>query len=289
MTSTTISGNWAESSNTDGYWALNNVWDIGSLVNGTNFTQAITYNPATFPNGTTLSWSYPNYNGAEGVWSFPEIIYGDATHAGVLADSSSGPTPTQISNLSLTANYSITLDSNPANYDVIFDTWLTSGPPTASGANIVKEVSFYAWEPGDNFTGWNLIFSANGDNYYSRPGSTQIAVVPANAEQLSGTVNFGQIFSELVSHGVVSGSDYLSGVELGAEPWKGSGSVTINSLSYEWSSNSSSSTTSSSTTSSSTATSSTTTPATTPESSNEAHNSHHSLFSQITASHSHIW
>lgn len=300
MTTTVLSANWAESATSAAYWAFNNVWDAGSLVNGTNFTQSIAYNPATFQDGATLSWSYPNYNGPEGVWSFPEIVYGDGTHAGVLADGAGGPTPTQIDNLNLTANYSVALDASPSNYDVIFDTWLTSSPPTATSANIVKEISFYVWAPGDNFSGWDLLFSANGDNYYSRPGSTQIGIVPAGGEQLSGTVNFTQIFSELISHGIVSGSDYLSGVELGAEPWKGSGSLTINSLSYQWNAGSTSSATTSSATTSSTTTSSTTTSSTASSStttgssdvhtsSESSHESNHNPFNEITASHSHIW
>lgn len=51
---------------------------------------------------------------------------------------------------------------------------------------------------------------------------------------LSGTISISDILNSLTSHGVIPGQEYLSGVQFVAEPLGGSGSETINNLSYQW-------------------------------------------------------
>ena len=51
------------------------------------------------------------------------------------------------------------------------------------------------------------------------------------------------MYDQLISHGVISGSEYVNGAEFGAEVFAdtaGSGTVTINKLSYNWQPNGSS-------------------------------------------------
>ncbi len=41
-----------------GVWSANNsTWAAGSLVNGVGYTQSITIDNTTFPDGTLISWS----------------------------------------------------------------------------------------------------------------------------------------------------------------------------------------------------------------------------------------
>ena len=118
MPTTVLTSNWAEYFS--GPWiAYNNVWGAGGLVNGVDFTQTITIDEATFPDGTVLSWSWPS---AYKYYAYPEIIYGSAP--GLI--NPDGPQSAQTADFtSLSTSYSITLSGNTNNYDVIFDLWFT--------------------------------------------------------------------------------------------------------------------------------------------------------------------
>jgi hypothetical protein len=146
------------------YWAYNNTWGAGSLQYGVGYTQTITVDPIAFPNGTTLAWSYPSYGSPSGIWAYPEIIYGASgangwygTNGTIQPFSMYGlggnsPAPTQVSNLNLTASYAITPGGNTQDYDVIFDTNLTFGPPNGWNTVTDKELEFvvYANQIGVN-------------------------------------------------------------------------------------------------------------------------------------------
>ena len=62
----TLNGNDQQYTSGD-WWARNNVWGRGSLVNGSDFTQSVTLDTSTFPNGTVLQWNWPP--GPQGVRS----------------------------------------------------------------------------------------------------------------------------------------------------------------------------------------------------------------------------
>ena len=66
---------------------------------------------------------------------------------------------------------------------------------------------------------------------------TFVEMSPAS-DQLSGTISFSDILKTLVWDGVLTGSEYISGIELGAEVGGGTGSLAINNLSYQWVANS---------------------------------------------------
>lgn len=52
--------------------ALNDTWNKGALVNGKDFAQSITYDPATFPNGVSLDWNWP-VAGNDSIYGYPNI------------------------------------------------------------------------------------------------------------------------------------------------------------------------------------------------------------------------
>jgi hypothetical protein len=56
----------------------------------------------------------------------------------------------------------------------------------------------------------------------------------AGGDTLSGTFDILAILRYLKSLGIITGNEYLSGWELGVETISGSGSMTVNQLSYTW-------------------------------------------------------
>ena len=66
---------------------------------------------------------------------------------------------------------------------------------------------------------------------------TNIIVVPSS-EMLTGTISISDILKSLIWNGVITGQEYISGIEFGPEPGSGSGSLLVNSLNYQWTSTS---------------------------------------------------
>ena len=62
---------------------------------------------------------------------------------------------------------------------------------------------------------------------------TNISILPSS-NVLAGTISISDILKSLIWHGVITGQEYLSGIELGPEPGSGSGSLLVNNLSYQW-------------------------------------------------------
>jgi hypothetical protein len=225
------------------YSANNSVWGNSGLVNGVGYTQSITLNPETFPNNTTLSWSWPSTPAPGGVYAYPEIIYGSTPY-----QPNDGPGPTQLANFAgLSTSYSITLSSgNPNQYNAIFDLWFTSQP---NGGHDTRKfeleiVAHADWTPPASNLAYTLTDSTlTNAGVYIIPGYTgdgdtwtNITVLP-QSDMLSGTISISDIIKSLIWNGVVTGQEYLSGVAFGAEPTEGSGTLTINNLSYQWNGN----------------------------------------------------
>ena len=75
-------------------------------------------------------------------------------------------------------------------------------------------------------------------NVYIRPnGSETFIDVEPGADVLLGTISISDIIKSLIWHGILPGNYYLSGIQLGPEIGSGSGSLTINNLSYTWDTN----------------------------------------------------
>jgi hypothetical protein len=62
---------------------------------------------------------------------------------------------------------------------------------------------------------------------------TQICLDPGHRSR-SGSIIFADVFADLVKHGVISGDEYIGGVEFGAEPGGGMGMLKINDFSVIW-------------------------------------------------------
>ncbi len=235
MSTTVISSNWA-TYGSGSYWALNNVWGAGKLVNGIDYTESISFDPSTFPDGVTMSWNWP---AATSVLAYPEIVYGTQQSmpapAGVTM-----PAPTQVANFTnLSAQYSFSISGQTNNFDVGFDLWLTSQP----NSGIKDELMVFVHDPWGSANGASNIGSLNNSGIYvsynwgnATQSWTYVQLVPS-ADSLSGTISFSDILKTLMWNGVLTGKEYISGIELGAEVGGGSGSLTVNNLSYQWDAN----------------------------------------------------
>ena len=228
MSTTVITPNNPQYSTTGPWSAYAGAWAAGSLTYGINYTQSITLNNAAFPNGTLFAWSFPLYGGPFGVWSYPCIVYGSTPEL-----INSAVPSTQVANfVNLSTSYSAALTVNSGQLDTIFDIWLTSQP--YGGVSTVK----YELEivPQTDWQYSPLTYTLTDstlDNaaVYVAPG--KIVVVPSS-EMLTGTISISDILKSLIWNGVITGQEYISGIEFGPEPGSGSGSLSISSLNYQW-------------------------------------------------------
>lgn len=203
---------------------------IGSLVRGVGYTDSLTLDPRLMPAKTVITWIFPSTPSASGIYGFPQQSYGS---------SNNGPhtTPSvQIKDLAtLVSAHNVSITSNPNNYDVIYDAFLTSTP---YGRNIeefsvqvhcdpsavayIKSVKQLGTFVGSGVT-WIVV--------QSTPGG-QIIFVPSDfSDQLSITLDLKAMLNWLVTNGTLTGNEYFNGIALGPEPYVGGGSFTFNSWS----------------------------------------------------------
>lgn len=235
MSISALTGSWATYA-LGSFWVLNNVWGAGNLVNGKDYSQSITVNSDTFPNGVTMSWRWPR---GKSVLSYPEIVYGTQQSMPAPAGLNM-PRPTQVANFAnLSAEYSISISGQKRNFDVGFNLWLRSRP-NGGPETIEDELMIFVHNPWGSAKGAKKIGTVDSaDIYVNYDWGNEvqhwafIQLVPT-ASQLSGTVEFSYILKTLIWKGILTGDEYISGIELGAEVGSGSGSLTINSLSYRW-------------------------------------------------------
>jgi len=242
---TATSADWAtyQSGNSPGWWAIQNPWNKGSLVNGKDFTQTVTVNTSTFPNASAINWSWPNYANSSNVWGYPEVVYGSQAGWWQSPDGK-GPTPVQIKNLTaLTGSYNMSISGNTDEFDVLWETHLTSAPnsgPIIEFAILahtpsyftayLKKVSVPKYSYTNGGFSATIIVTNNGSQPY-------LIILPAQGDMLAATVDIKAILDFLISKAVLTGDEYIEGFEMGTEPQKNTGTLIINSISYNWNGN----------------------------------------------------
>ena len=212
---------------------------------GASHTTVITLNTGTFPNGTQMTWSWPNTPDLN-------IHYGsDLIQYGYYA--TSGPTPTvvppakQLKSINtLQISYNVSIGGNTKGFDVIFDMYLTTTPdgatPDMEIEIVVHQPSTYSsWAQGlprasntvtDNQgTQWVVVRNVNGHPAING----MIIFSPANfSDLLNHTVDLKALFLAAVQAGYLTGNEYFNGFVLANEATSGSGSMTVNSLSVNY-------------------------------------------------------
>lgn len=216
-----------------GYYVSNNAWGAGKLVNGVDYSTSVTFDPANFKNGTHFSWRFPRSVG--GIYAYPHIDY-NAQAAGVSS--------TQAANIgSLSAHYNVDL-SNKANSTVAFDFWFGRQPngswETTSAELLIEVHPVAAGKPNQPFflTGSGFAGATVHVSNMSAAGANwKFIDVKMPADMMSGTLSISEIIKELIWDGVLTGEEYLASLQFGSEVLGGSGSLQINSLSYDWTAN----------------------------------------------------
>jgi Bacterial Ig-like domain/RTX calcium-binding nonapeptide repeat (4 copies)/Glycosyl hydrolase family 12 len=218
------------------FWVFNNTWGKKALVNGVDYTESITSDTSTFPNSITMSWNWPV---ASSVLAYPEIIYG----ASPFQPAPSGvvlPASTQVADFAnLSTQYSFSLTGQTNNFDVTFDIWLTSQPDGGRDTR-TDELMIVVHNPWNWGKGETPDFSTGGINVWDSGTqsdgtlSWEMLSAIAPADMLSGNISISDIIKGLIWNGTLTGNEYISGIEVGAEVGGGTGSLTINNLSYQW-------------------------------------------------------
>lgn len=227
------------------FWYLNNLFGKGPYINGGDYTTTLTAYKDTFPRGSLIEWRWPDAgSGSDFAFGYPEILYGGGAWGS--AFNTVGPWPQKINAVTrLNATYDITLGGNTHSYDILMDLFVTTLPNSTDGSR-GAEISFFPhMEDPSNLTGTHE-FASFGRASVTKQG-TQILIRPvsdANAPRdiLAATIDLKEVFGYLISIGLLTGEEYLRGVEFGPEIQVPNfynstphiGSMKVNQLSYDW-------------------------------------------------------
>jgi Ca2+-binding RTX toxin-like protein len=240
MPTTVLSADWVRAD--VGLWTMiNNVWGRGDMVNGVDFTQSVTFDSATTPDGTVIAFDWGPGPADGRVLSYPEL--------------STGWNPwVELGNRDNTARigdidqYLITYDTDIsgelANFNTAIDIWLTS-TPNGDATTITKEIIITLHEPDPTtfpeapvytdpggYSGPVVVYEDIGNGIHTWD---LIGVVgPFGGE--AGTIDLAAMLQFLVAEGIISADDYIGGFEFGnevyARPGGATGQMVINDLSY---------------------------------------------------------
>jgi hypothetical protein len=221
----------------NGWFISNNFWDTTAL--GSGYTLSGTYNPANLTTGLHYSWNFGPLpaDGYYWVHAFPEVGFGqDAWTTSTLADEK--PFPLSISSLSkYLVNYNASWGGQGAGYNVALEMYLTSKPQGGAGS-ITNEIMVWihdgGWHPGGSVLGTFSDSNYSGQIYsypvYESGLHFNYTALLTNSDDPSGTIDIKAIIQKLKSMGIITGNEYISNVQLGAEIAAGSGSLNVNAL-----------------------------------------------------------
>jgi hypothetical protein len=238
---TILTENWATyQPSGSAWWGLNDTWHIGSLRNGIDFTQTLTCYPLVFPNRTVIAWNFGSNIGPSNVWGYPEVVYGSQNGGVYPSPNRVTPAPIQLHRLSrFTMSWNMSLSGNLNYYDVLAETHLSS---TLTGNDC--EFGILLWSPPYLTSFWNTKtrYSINLGGFAGEVSPDcfpkGFAMMPTSVKNgtpwLSGTIDFLPIIEWGITQRLLNPTWYLLGFELGVEPQQGSGTLTMNSLNYDW-------------------------------------------------------
>jgi hypothetical protein len=227
------------------YWINLNLFNVGALE---GYTFTATAFPSTFPVATQFAWSWPTP--ASILYGYPEIVFGTQGGGNFGDGPANQPPPKQINNLgtvSLTYNMTLTTQSvNDTSY--LIETWAQTTP--GNPATNTVEILFYAFATPavSSFIlamPVNFNYSVGGFNvYFAFPNSGQVYMMPVTSpggttarDMTSGTftIDFAALITAALNQGWLTGTNYINGYEIGFETREGTGGVTFNQISWNWS------------------------------------------------------
>ncbi len=238
MTTTTITdGEMYQSGSYTGDVAA---FNVGTLVEGVDYQESITFNDDSITDGFAINWDFPAES-TPSVRSFLGVAFGNYCDG-------NPQTPIPSSTLSqlttLTATTDFTLSGDTAGFNVIDDIFLTS---VAGGDNPMSdEVEVFLHTPANpqawistltrigsvvaSGITWNVSVGTNPK------GKPDYVFAPANYRDLTNnSIDIKTLLQYLVSTGSVSGSLFFNGMELGVETESGAGSMNVSSFNVNYS------------------------------------------------------
>lgn len=218
-----------------GDWILsNNTWGEGTLVNGTDYTQTISYDPAIGIGSTDIEWSWPD---GGRVMAFPSVVAGWSPWG----EFGNRDLAVQLGDLrALDLRFDLDLVGDHDNYNVCLDLWLTDKRGGNAEA-ITHEILFTLHDPVGLWEGADGRIDDPVSGYGAdwmvstrvEPGYTWEFVYAAiDVDMLTGRIDLGGLLDQLVAAGIMGEDVWLTGIELGAEVYRGDGGLSINALDY---------------------------------------------------------
>lgn len=210
-------------------------------AHGQTHSQTMTVNTSTFPNGTSWSWTWPAPATCCSVDSFYATFWGTAGFA--RSADPGAPAPIQLKNIrTLTATLDASVTDSAicipsrfgkwtGNIDAIFDIFLFGNPDPSANYDPLFEIEIVAHNGPALTASPAYTVSENGRTWtgYDYDGRWWFTT---GSDVLAGTIDLHAILQSLVTQGYATGKEWFLGIPFGAEVWCGTGSLTINSISY---------------------------------------------------------
>ncbi|BBD99699.1 hypothetical protein SAMIE_1032000 [Sphingobium amiense] len=218
--------------NSNGWFVVNNAWGSSALTAGVDYTLNSAFSTSDMTRGTTFNWSYPLTTTDQRILAYPELIFGTSPHnaAGNPTDTSK-VFPVQVSNLSkLTVDYDLSYTGNKGGFNVAYDIWFANSPTATGTSAVTTELMIWLHKGGFEPGGTAVGTYTNGDFSATIYHTGTYTALVADKEWTKGSIDIADIVSKLKTMGIMSDSEYLRSIELGAEVASGTGSMTINGL-----------------------------------------------------------
>ena len=219
-----------------GWYVLNNVWNPGTLIYNQDYVIDSAYSASDMTAKTTFNWSFPVVTEPyPTIRAYPEVIFGPAPMSGGhKASDITTVLPAQVSSLTaLTADYDVSYKGNTGGFNVSFDIWLTD-TPNGGADTVTTEVMVWVHKGDFDAFGQQVGTYSNGSVtgkiYASTTGDWTYTAVVLDQDMPKGQIDIAGILTTLKGLNLVSSTDYVASVELGAEVVSGAGSLTINNL-----------------------------------------------------------
>jgi Ca2+-binding RTX toxin-like protein len=235
----TLAEDWAEY-HSGPYRTVNNVWNKGPLQNGPDFAQSITYDPATFPAGVTMEWSWPGFKPS--IYAYPEVILGYKPWdpgKGTLEFSAKVDALKR-----LEATFDLGIAGETGKFNVALELWLTDtrgGGPGEINTEVMiwlhngdltpagREKAAFAT---DGYGASIYVEKGMGDNSGESPLTWKYIALKADTDYLTGVIDLREVLIALKREGLITGKEWVSGFELGAEVAGGDGMLSIAALDH---------------------------------------------------------
>lgn len=218
------------------YYTANNVYPGVTLVNGVDFTQSLTVQPAFFPARTSGQWSWPSTSWES---SYTVVTFGADGRNGGFA----GMPPTmQIDNIvTLEASFALAVNAEPAEYNLLCEAFLFDDADCTWPPLCEVGIFFHLAAPaGDRVAIGPISFGGITGTLYQQPINlvgdswTFYTIIPDGPEVSAATIDVKALLLAMKAGGILSGAEYIGSWRTGVEPKGGAGSMVLNSLSVVW-------------------------------------------------------